>query len=139
MILKIVFLIGLFHQEIAGHGRMLEPLQRNSVWRMYPDYPVDPKDDYNNCGGVTVSMITNRKTVQSIQSLLCSIQYHFNLILRFYIFYMTLKSIGIYFYFLLIFCYRFFKFLISLYKLTIIETTATKINFPEPYAIKHNT
>lgn len=46
-----VLLIG----EAAGHGMLVDPPNRSSLWRFDPSFPVNWDDNQNYCGGFTVS------------------------------------------------------------------------------------
>ncbi|KAL3287338.1 hypothetical protein HHI36_001812 [Cryptolaemus montrouzieri] len=54
--LFVILAIGL--KETIGHGMMLEPPNRSSLWRFYPHVPPNYDDDGNNCGGMTVQWDT---------------------------------------------------------------------------------
>lgn len=41
--------------NVAGHGMMLEPPQRSSMWRFGYNVPANYDDNGLFCGGVTVS------------------------------------------------------------------------------------
>ncbi|XP_044745595.1 uncharacterized protein LOC123307378 [Coccinella septempunctata] len=45
-------------KETLGHGMMLEPPNRSSLWRFYPNVPANYDDDGNFCGGMTVQWDT---------------------------------------------------------------------------------
>lgn len=58
MIVKTVAVLGLVH-AIYGHGFLLDPPQRSSLWRFYPNhFPPNYNDNALNCGGKTVCTIT---------------------------------------------------------------------------------
>jgi hypothetical protein len=55
-LLPISFLIlCLFIGNISCHGRLMDPPNRSSLWRVNPDAPPNYTDDQNNCGGKPVS------------------------------------------------------------------------------------
>ncbi|RZC40868.1 Chitin bind 3 domain containing protein, partial [Asbolus verrucosus] len=47
-----IFVLCLFVDNISGHGMMLEPPNRSSLWRFNPKAPVNYDDDQNYCGGM---------------------------------------------------------------------------------------
>ena len=52
-------LFGCF-RECSGHGRLLEPPGRSTLWRypdQFPNAPVNDDDNGLNCGGASVSII----------------------------------------------------------------------------------
>jgi hypothetical protein len=54
-LLPISFLIlCLFIGNISCHGRLMDPPNRSSLWRVNPDAPPNYTDDQNNCGGKPV-------------------------------------------------------------------------------------
>ncbi|KAJ3649527.1 hypothetical protein Zmor_021267 [Zophobas morio] len=46
-----VFLLCLAIDSISGHGRLMDPPNRSSLWRINPNAPANYVDDQNNCGG----------------------------------------------------------------------------------------
>lgn len=66
----ILVLAGICVQEIAGHGMMLEPPNRSSLWRFPQDFPgaiPNYEDNENFCGGMSVS--------GNLQSQFCSFSF----------------------------------------------------------------
>lgn len=43
---------------VFGHGMLIDPPNRSSVWRFYPGFPINYNDNQNFCGGYSVSMHT---------------------------------------------------------------------------------
>lgn len=41
-----------------GHGILLDPPGRSSLWRFFPDQPTNYDDNGINCGGFAVSLST---------------------------------------------------------------------------------
>ncbi|XP_068895348.1 uncharacterized protein [Tenebrio molitor] len=48
-----IFVLCLFIDNISGHGMMLDPPNRSSLWRFNPSAPINYDDDQNYCGGMT--------------------------------------------------------------------------------------
>lgn len=46
----------LFFDSCIGHGRLMDPPNRSSLWRFNPSAPINYDDDQNYCGGLTVSI-----------------------------------------------------------------------------------
>lgn len=57
---NVVFLLGLlclsYNYEVYGHGMMMDPINRSSVWRVNDSYPLNYEDNENFCGGMAVSL-----------------------------------------------------------------------------------
>lgn len=51
---KLLLLFGLVHYAF-GHGMMIEPVGRQSRWRVDDTAPVNTNDNELFCGGITVS------------------------------------------------------------------------------------
>ncbi|KAJ3638629.1 hypothetical protein MTP99_001977 [Tenebrio molitor] len=49
-----LFVFCLLVEKISGHGMMLEPPNRSSLWRFDPTAPPNYDDNQNFCGGVAV-------------------------------------------------------------------------------------
>jgi len=45
--------------EVSGHGMMLDPPNRSSLWRFDSDAPINYNDNENFCGGYTVQWQSN--------------------------------------------------------------------------------
>lgn len=64
---KLLFLVLLVTiQQIRnshGHGRLMDPVNRSSAWRLNFSTPINNDDDQNYCGGLGVS---NKKTFKKI-------------------------------------------------------------------------
>lgn len=41
-------------EQTFGHGMLMDPPNRSSMWRFFPGYPENYDDDGNYCGGMTV-------------------------------------------------------------------------------------
>lgn len=41
---------------VGGHGMLLDPPGRSSMWRFFPDQPPNYNDNGINCGGYGVSL-----------------------------------------------------------------------------------
>lgn len=59
------FLAAFFHQT-SGHGMMLDPINRSSMWRYDDSYPANYEDNQNYCGGMNVSSTKNRGFFEKI-------------------------------------------------------------------------
>lgn len=46
--------------EVSGHGMMLDPPNRSSLWRFDDEAPINYNDNENFCGGAGVSTIRNK-------------------------------------------------------------------------------
>ena len=55
LILSLVLIFNL--SGIYGHGKLIEPVNRSSMWRKGYDTPINYDDNQNYCGGLTVSLI----------------------------------------------------------------------------------
>lgn len=42
--------------QVSGHGMMLEPASRSSMWRTHSNCPINYDDNGNCCGGFAVSI-----------------------------------------------------------------------------------
>lgn len=51
--LAFVGLVALF-VGVKGHGMVMDPPNRSSMWRFDPSAPINWDDDQNYCGGMTV-------------------------------------------------------------------------------------
>lgn len=61
--LRIVFVLLIqYSVEINGHGMMLEPPNRSSLWRFDSSAPINYNDNQNFCGGRGVSKQKNHQT-----------------------------------------------------------------------------
>lgn len=50
------FILAFLAKDVVGHGMMLEPPNRSSMWRFNITGSItDYDDDQNYCGGLTVS------------------------------------------------------------------------------------
>lgn len=54
MIKLILVTLSLIVLEISGHGMMLDPPNRSSLWRFDEDAPPNYEDNQNFCGGFEV-------------------------------------------------------------------------------------
>lgn len=52
--------------KVSGHGMMLEPPNRSSLWRFDPTAPPNYNDNQNYCGGAAVSNSNLCKTSKCI-------------------------------------------------------------------------
>lgn len=59
----VYFLICFTLDRVYGHGMMLDPPNRSSLWRFNKSFPANYNDNENFCGGMGVS---NKKTKQPI-------------------------------------------------------------------------
>lgn len=58
--MKIVAVITLYCiYQVYGHGMVLEPINRGSLWRINSSYPVNFEDNENFCGGYEVILVFN--------------------------------------------------------------------------------
>ena len=55
--LSLIALSG-FVVEVKGHGRLIEPPSRASMWRYGFDTPIDYNDNQLFCGGAGVSTVS---------------------------------------------------------------------------------
>ena len=51
-----MLLCGVICPGVQGHGRLMEPPSRGSMWRAGFNTPKDYLDDRVNCGGLTASV-----------------------------------------------------------------------------------
>lgn len=49
-----LFLVSLFTKEVLGHGYMVDPINRSSIWRVNASFPPNYEDNQNFCGGFQV-------------------------------------------------------------------------------------
>lgn len=71
MLIQISIFIGcLFINEISGHGMLLEPPNRSSLWRYNPDAPANYNDNENFCGGASVRILDDKQD-KLIKMLVC--------------------------------------------------------------------
>ena len=52
----VVLLCGVVCPGVQGHGRLMEPPSRGSMWRVGFNTPKDYNDNQLNCGGFAVSL-----------------------------------------------------------------------------------
>jgi hypothetical protein len=62
-----LFVFCLLVEKISGHGMMLEPPNRSSLWRFDPTAPPNYDDNQNFCGGVAVSTYSFLKSSSNLQ------------------------------------------------------------------------
>lgn len=53
--LVVISLLSIYLHGVFGHGMMLDPPNRSSLWRFNFSAPINYDDDQNYCGGMTVS------------------------------------------------------------------------------------
>lgn len=53
-----VVVVALFEGAL-GHGMVMDPPNRSSMWRFDPEAPPNYEDDQNYCGGMTVMCFLN--------------------------------------------------------------------------------
>lgn len=49
------FLVVFLGEQVTGHGMLVDPPNRSSLWRFDPSFPVNWDDNQNFCGGFSVS------------------------------------------------------------------------------------
>ncbi|GLV40234.1 uncharacterized protein CBL_03617 [Carabus blaptoides fortunei] len=54
-----VTLLALFVAEAWGHGMVMDPPNRSSLWRFDPDAPINYNDNENFCGGYSTQWLVN--------------------------------------------------------------------------------
>lgn len=59
MAFKFFCFLALFIHEIAGHGYMIDPPGRSSLWRFFDTALKNYNDNANFCGGFAVSFTLN--------------------------------------------------------------------------------
>lgn len=66
MVVKFVLLVALVYiEEASGHGMMLDPPNRASLWRYDWQQPANYNDNEFFCGGVTVSYIIHTNNINA--------------------------------------------------------------------------
>lgn len=66
LFIALVLLIVEF-QEIRGHGKLMDPVNRSSAWRKGFNTPENFNDNENFCGGFGVSRFYSRKMSNSLR------------------------------------------------------------------------
>ncbi|XP_022916811.1 uncharacterized protein [Onthophagus taurus] len=46
-----ILIVAIIFEYVSGHGMMVNPAGRSSVWRFYSGYPANYNDNANYCGG----------------------------------------------------------------------------------------
>lgn len=59
LLLLLIGFVAITVVEIVGHGMMLEPINRSSIWRRNASFPINYQDNQNFCGGFYVSTSHN--------------------------------------------------------------------------------
>ncbi|XP_058792950.1 uncharacterized protein LOC131665223 [Phymastichus coffea] len=63
MVFKLIaialFIASSWFNEIDGHGRLMEPVNRGSAWRKNYNTPIDYNDNQNYCGGFSIQYNAN--------------------------------------------------------------------------------
>lgn len=44
-------------EYISGHGMMMDPINRSSIWRVNESFPHNYEDNQNFCGGFVVIFV----------------------------------------------------------------------------------
>jgi len=50
----VLLFLGLAVVQVTGHGYLIDPPERSSIWRIFPSGPINNDDNGINCGGFGV-------------------------------------------------------------------------------------
>lgn len=74
----IVLLFGCVVVGVLGHGMMLDPPNRSSLWRYNSSFPINYNDNENFCGGFGVRLLPFVRDVKCKASSHLQVQYYQN-------------------------------------------------------------